>query len=440
MTEEKTIVTEEDKSQKNDNVNNNNNNDNGGDDDDDDVSNINNNDNNVDNEAAKDESTDAQNDKTVDVVHSGKTDDERIMYNGIMEQSVENPEPRSDVESDDDDDDIDEKNESEKSEKENKILQECAVEDITTKLTITTVAEDEKCDTDINSEASSVPDIVTSAETTKEETHNDNDEKEDFEEYPDDLNPFGDDQELESKNNGAKIVSSNPFGGSDDDDDDAVKSDPNNVAVSPKGTPLVGPPKPPRASLNPFGSDFEDDEDDEDEKMTRLATRPPPTSPSLSCASGSSSRKKRQAPPPPKQRPIPSPRTSLKTSPAPVAELRRHAPPRPPPPSAVPPKEQKERENLNRRSQQMLEASASETKPANLEIEMTKSDESVKPFSQDIVLSQLPPNKASEGVWKKKKGPAPPRPIPPKSQVKKMPRKAVNQVCKDSNKRSLMYF
>jgi hypothetical protein len=46
----------------------------------------------------------------------------------------------------------------------------------------------------------------------------------------------------------------------------------------------------------------------------------------------------------------------------------------------------------------------------------------------DIVLNQLPPNKASEGVWKKKKGPAPPRPIPPKLQVKKLPRKAVNQV------------
>ena len=31
-----------------------------------------------------------------------------------------------------------------------------------------------------------------------------------------------------------------------------------------------------------------------------------------------------------------------------------------------------------------------------------------------------------EGKWKKKKGPAPPRPLPPKRQVKKLPRKAVN--------------
>ena len=35
-------------------------------------------------------------------------------------------------------------------------------------------------------------------------------------------------------------------------------------ARSARGTPLQGPPKPPRASasLNPFGSDFEDDDED----------------------------------------------------------------------------------------------------------------------------------------------------------------------------------
>ena len=44
----------------------------------------------------------------------------------------------------------------------------------------------------------------------------------------------------------------------------------------------------------------------------------------------------------------------------------------------------------------------------------------------------MSPDKAStEGQWKKKKGPAPPRPIPPKRQVKKIPRKAVNQELKD---------
>ena len=44
------------------------------------------------------------------------------------------------------------------------------------------------------------------------------------------------------------------------------------------------------------------------------------------------------------------------------------------------------------------------------------------------VLTPLSPDKATTegGQWKRKKGPAPPRPIPQKRQVKKLPRKAVN--------------
>jgi len=228
---------------------------------------------------------------------------------------------------------------------------------------------------------------------------------------------------------------------------------PNSIALSAKGTPLVGPPKPPRISLNPFGSDFEDDDEEANNDVTPKLSRvpKPPPSPTLSCASGTSVRKKRHAPPPPKAAlPIPSPRTSLKTS-TPGAELRRSAPPRPPPPVATPtqPKERKEIENLNRRSQQLLETSIdsktvdstkskdtklTEAKPDDAKLttndskmnEIKSRDKAVLP--SEIVLTQLPPNKASEGVWKKKKGPAPPRPIPPKLQVKKLPRKAVNQV------------
>ena len=48
------------------------------------------------------------------------------------------------------------------------------------------------------------------------------------------------------------------------------------------------------------------------------------------------------------------------------------------------------------------------------------------------MVTPLSPDKAStDGHWKKKKGPAPPRPIPPKRQVKKIPRKTVNQELKD---------
>merc|ERR1712029_1286376 len=42
-------------------------------------------------------------------------------------------------------------------------------------------------------------------------------------------------------------------------------------------------------------------------------------------------------------------------------------------------------------------------------------------------LSPMPQDKADEGQWRRKKGPAPPRPLPPKRSVKKLPRKAINQ-------------
>ena len=49
------------------------------------------------------------------------------------------------------------------------------------------------------------------------------------------------------------------------------------------------------------------------------------------------------------------------------------------------------------------------------------------PLPPPPVLTPLSPDKATtEGQWKRKKGPAPPRPIPQKRQVKKLPRKAVN--------------
>ena len=49
------------------------------------------------------------------------------------------------------------------------------------------------------------------------------------------------------------------------------------------------------------------------------------------------------------------------------------------------------------------------------------------------MLTPLSPDKAdaTNGQWKKKKGPAPPRPIPAKRQVKKLNRKEVNQQLRD---------
>ncbi len=214
--------------------------------------------------------------------------------------------------------------------------------------------------------------------------------------YPEDMNPFGqedDDNDFESddqlkllhdqKNNEVK-KSNNPFGSdfsSDDDDNEDEDNQHNKSAISntgAHGTPLTGPPKPPRASLNPFGSDFEDDDE---EKSSRA-------SPSSIASRNRKVKRPAPKPPGPSPRPVAAPRTSL--------SAKQQRPPRPPPPSSDFAKERKERDNHSRRSQ-MLE------------------------------LTPLSPNKAtSEGQWKKKKGPAPPRPIPQKRQVKKLPRKAVN--------------
>ena len=450
MTDEKKIGgTDDDKPQKNDNENNNSVCDNG---------NLNNNNNSVvvveNYECIAANNTpavvvgDDDNDCDAEIIlhpdagntsgdTSGKTDDERLQE---VAAPAEGSEPKPD-------EDLHEKNESEKSEKDEKVREDAAaaeVEVIADKLEKTKLV-DEKEEAEV-APIPSIPEIVEPV-VTKEELQHEHDDEKDVceEEYPDDLNPFGDElpdnAEAEKKaDEEVQNVSSNPFGDDDDvDDDRAELVSPNSVALSAKGTPLVGPPKPPRTSLNPFGSDFEDDDDDDDREHDRSARLPrPPPSPTLSSVSGSSSRKKRPAPPPPKVRPIPSPRTSLKKS-TPTVEVRRHAPPRPPPPSTpssvMPPKEQKERENMNRRSQQMLEASLAdaETSPKK-DVPRPTSAEATTPVSPksvpgDIILTQLPPNKAlSEGAWKKKKGPAPPRPIPPKSQVKKLPRKAVNQV------------
>ena len=55
-------------------------------------------------------------------------------------------------------------------------------------------------------------------------------------------------------------------------------------------------------------------------------------------------------------------------------------------------------------------------------------------------LTPLSPDKSSmDGQWKKKKGPAPPRPIPPKRQVKKLPRKAVNNELMEIGKKFKKY-
>lgn len=129
-----------------------------------------------------------------------------------------------------------------------------------------------------------------------------------------------------------------------------------------------------------------------------------------------------------------------------------------PPPPIDPTKRQKNVDNEHRRSQLMesvtsLDArsettslrSVSTTRSSDYDVSTTRSSDydvsttrssdlatsDVASSSGVSVFSPLSPDKAEEGLWKKKKGPAPPRPIPLKRTVKKLPRKAINQELQD---------
>ena len=197
------------------------------------------------------------------------------------------------------------------------------------------------------------------------------------------------------------LENSNPFG---DDEDDDVNQDPSrdevncNVVVNKE------------TSANPFGSDFEseNEENSEDSKLQELQSNsvtnnlqvsqnpfgddfssdedtktPCPASPSPSVTLR---RKKRQAPKPPSLvvTPVAAPRNSL---------------------NAQNPKSRKDADNIHRKNELLNRSSMSSTSE----------------------LSPMPQDKADEGQWRRKKGPAPPRPLPPKRSVKKLPRKAINQ-------------
>ena len=92
------------------------------------------------------------------------------------------------------------------------------------------------------------------------------------ESYPQDLNPFGSDNEM-------KKSSTNPFGSeSDDEVEEPAGAEKPETEI--KQRTEFPPPKPPRLSLNPFGSDFEDESDDEGIKKKARKKRPAPLPPS----------------------------------------------------------------------------------------------------------------------------------------------------------------
>jgi len=219
-------------------------------------------------------------------------------------------------------------------------------------------------------------------------------------------------------------------------------------------------------SLNPFGDGFTSDEEYSQGSA----------SPALSVRSRTKLRKKRRAPQPPGSNqttprsglppsgssyaqcgqiavPVPAPRTSLASSARASSRLSTVSLP-----AAETAKRIKDENNMNRRSQ-ILESirndnSARPDVPAAL-CEANAMQQSDISHSDTVSINQsdtfslmsastttqssgpsavgasqsLSPisDKADEGQWRKKKGPAPPRPIPPKRTVKKLHRKAINQ-------------
>ena len=202
------------------------------------------------------------------------------------------------------------------------------------------------------------------------------------ESYPADSNPFGVDPEpsIEAKNTSESniVESSNPFGS--DLDSDAVENEEECCSIVSSAQNTSNPKI--ASSQNPFGSDLSESEDELEATPVSL---PVPASPSLSVSSSSQGhRKKRPAPKPPTPRtPVAAPRPSLRSS---VENI----------------KSKKDAANINRKNE-LLSHSASKE------------------------VEKIPQDKADEGQWRRKKGPAPPRPLPPKRSVKKLPRKAINQ-------------
>ncbi|XP_059483050.1 MICAL-like protein 1 [Neocloeon triangulifer] len=196
--------------------------------------------------------------------------------------------------------------------------------------------------------------------------------------YPDDLNPFGDEEEEveEKKESPKKVISLNPFGS--DSDEEEVKEE---VKPSPRRLIPVEP------SLNPFWEDGDEEEEEKPVPRPRSFQKDFPSTPnpmprtSLPASSPLGSLKKKKKPPPP-----PPPTASNNTTPTPSpsstlskARKNRRAPL---PPGSSPPKETKD--ELNRRQ-------------------------------------QVAPEKSHQGEWKRKKRPAPGLPIPPRRQVIAIP-------------------
>ena len=146
---------------------------------------------------------------------SSKTDDERLVEHS--DQQVEVAADPHLTESSDEE--LHEKNESEKSEKEEKLPEEPVV--VADSENVDAKTDDVKC-----VEASSKVDRDETPEINEKEKsashHDDKDVCDAIEEeiYPDDLNPFGDEEEKKVDEEIRTVSSSNPFGSDDEDEEE----------------------------------------------------------------------------------------------------------------------------------------------------------------------------------------------------------------------------
>ena len=303
--------------------------------------------------------------------------------------------------------------------------------------------------------------------------------------YPEDLNPFGDDSS--EGDNGAlpsqgdqsieQITAQNPFGS--DDEEDAVQVTLDNMV--------------PKVCLNPFGSEDEEDDHDvySDKGSIRTAQtkpeRPPlPFKSDRSVSSKSldmkspvrgdvlrtSGRSVGPSPSPSKKRHAPPPPPKPGTAPSPCSttvSMRRKEKPAPPPPgqtdlyfhsrdsvastlspNSVPNSPEQDKE-IPRSREATPSGSAPTPAPRTiLAVSPTPRPRLLKPVQERLstdsesdickeksekdlcnLNEKCSINKDSHGQWKRKKGPAPPRPMPQKRQLRKLSVKVIQQELED---------
>uniref|UniRef100_A0A1B6DSR6 BMERB domain-containing protein n=2 Tax=Clastoptera arizonana TaxID=38151 RepID=A0A1B6DSR6_9HEMI len=245
--------------------------------------------------------------------------------------------------------------------------------------------------------------------------------------YPESLNPFGDDDDEENDDNKIKNESTNPFN-SDDDDDDNDKEKSVSERPTPHQRKLLQPPK---ISLNPFGSDSEEEFSDENHSATPVpkprTIRTPEPSPlprnkmrgssnSIGSLTSLASRKKKPAPLPPSQNTI---SRKARLAPKPPVDSRSSSPQPPPLPLTSPP------------SSPTLSLKYIPSGPQSLEKIDKDYVNRQRQNSETSSISSFIPHKSTYGQWKRKKGPAPALPIPQRRQVKPMPIKDIRQELDD---------